>query len=172
MMNWETLSGFGKNKVVKSSLVWVVITPIIAKVIFFINEEYCINIIMPFSWELFYYSAILFMIANFTYQYYCPRIIYENSSYSEFKNKGLDKLRLLEYSESKPIFESKIEVGLEKDTLKEKQVFNELWQDVLNDTLIVRRVISILYIVAVLLFAIVFIQNMKTVVMYSIQQHC
>ncbi|MGA1940278.1 hypothetical protein [Arcobacter sp. YIC-310] len=169
-MNWEFISKFGKNKLIKSSTVWVIIVPIFLKITPEIEKMFQLTLTLPFSWELFYYASIFFMIGTFIFQYYCPKIIYENNSYADFNTKGVGIYRLLDYSKGKTEVESEIEVAIEnKDVINEKEIFSKILNESLEDKSLSRKFIVFFYSIGILLFSIVFLQNIITVVLYTVE---
>ena len=167
LLNWELLSKIGKNKIIKSSIIWVALIPILVKIIEFMSNTHSVSITLPFSWTLFYYSAIFFMIGNIIFQFTCPKIIYENVSYFDFDNKGLGTIRLLSYSKHKVNIESDIQIGEFSNNLDSKLIFGRLWDATLLDKRFLRIVIVIIYSIGFILFAKVFIQNFLTVFNYT-----
>jgi hypothetical protein len=94
---WITISKIGQSKFVQSFYVWLIIVPIIAK--FFveipITEDYII-LELPFSWIIFYFSALAFVIGNILYLR-CPEIIKEYSSYRDFVSTGRGEEEIEKY---------------------------------------------------------------------------
>lgn len=172
IINWEFLSKLGKNKVVTTSYIWVIIVPILAKIIFFMQPMYSITFRFPFSWELFYYASIAFMIGTLLFVFFCPKIILENKTYADFNSKGLGVQRLLEYSDNEPKIQADIEIDQkEKKIIDEKLFFASLWEKSLYDKQYARYTITFFYFIGLGLFLIVFLQNIFTVITYSYTLH-
>jgi len=100
--NWEFLSKFGKNKLVKRTYVFMFIVPFIISILTKLN---LVNVIdsIPFSWHALFYSAVFFTIGNILYEIFSPSIVKENYSFTDFQaakknwdhmNKYSDKLKL------------------------------------------------------------------------------
>ena len=100
MMGWEAIDRLGKNKLLSTSYIWLIIVPIFAKFFEKVNEildfsKYVpglkIVLDLPFQWEIFYVSAIMIAVANAIYTLRCPDIIQQFSSYADFEQqrKGL-----------------------------------------------------------------------------------
>lgn len=97
MFNWDwlSLSSFSKSKLVKSMVYWLFITPIVAKALSSINQidlssvgfDGSINITLPFSWTLFFFSALFFSIGNFLYTLKCPELIRDYSDFNDYISK-------------------------------------------------------------------------------------
>ncbi len=96
-LSWTSLRVYGSSSIVKSSYVWFIAIPMIARLYSTCNEEnnsgkwYCERIIefdLPFNWKMAFYGAVLFAIATFIYQIFCPHIIKNYKSYEEFSKSG------------------------------------------------------------------------------------
>lgn len=101
---WQTLESIGNNKLIKSTYIWIVIIPILAKLLEKIpmNSEIIfgnihISLTLPFSWQLLYFSALIFAIATALFSLFCPPLISKFSDIQEYKKKGLDKEQLITY---------------------------------------------------------------------------
>ena len=77
ILDWKKISNISKMKFVKSILVWVVFVPIVAKILSSIRDNHLIDLdfVLPFSWVLFYFSALFFLIGNIVYNIFVPPII-------------------------------------------------------------------------------------------------
>lgn len=65
--NWSTLKAIQNNKIVKSTYIWLFIVPLLAKILSKIDANlyldiagkvYEIDLALPFSWKLFFLSAL------------------------------------------------------------------------------------------------------------------
>jgi hypothetical protein len=77
--------------------VWIFIVPVTAKVLSGTNDlaritvfdySFELHLALPFSWQLFYFSALFFALATVIYRLRCPKFIQEYSSYSSFTAEG------------------------------------------------------------------------------------
>lgn len=102
-ITWSFSENIAKSKLVKSSYIWLFITPLISKTLSelekiihlkFLGWEFKITTSLPFSWELLFYSALIFTIANLLYQAKCPEILKKYSNYDSFKKAGGSLLEL------------------------------------------------------------------------------
>ena len=89
--------------------VWLVIVPVFAKLFEHINEtatielfsyKFTVSLALPFTWQVFYFSALCIVVANVLYQIYCPAIIKDHANYSNFKEEGKGISQLEKYSTS------------------------------------------------------------------------
>lgn len=104
---WHNLRSFGNSKIVKSNYVWIVIIPIIAKIINAIqlklvevNSPYILDVSFPFSWIELFMVSIFFAIASIVFNIRCPSLIKDNENYSDFQSSGKTTQHLVDYFES------------------------------------------------------------------------
>ncbi|OUS72130.1 hypothetical protein B5G52_09785 [Pseudoalteromonas sp. A601] len=105
--NWKTINKLGKNKLLATSYIWLVIVPIVAK-LFSLAEDtldfssvvpgLILSLTLPFSWKLFYISAVFVVLGNLVYNFCCPEIIKDYPDYSDFKEAGLSSQYLQSYA--------------------------------------------------------------------------
>jgi len=105
---WVDLRKLGNNKTVRSASVWTIVVPIAAKLlkgvedvvdITILSHPFTLNLSLPFSWKVLFMTALAFMLANFIYEWFCPKLIKETSNYRDFsdqKRSGRELHRLLE----------------------------------------------------------------------------
>ena len=64
---WSSLNSLGKSKTLKSSYIWIVVVPLVAKLFSKIEStidftlfgaKISVNLSLPFSWQMFYFSAL------------------------------------------------------------------------------------------------------------------
>jgi len=106
MVNWKLISKLGKNRFVNNSYIYLFFVPILAKLLNKINspllfqigdKTHVLILELPFSWALFYFSALFFTVASIVYNYKVPTIIQENNSFGDFLNDRKGMLHLFEY---------------------------------------------------------------------------
>lgn len=98
---WELLSLFGKSRLIKTSYIWFILIPILAKSIekfkalvstgTFSNEWIIfLNSILalPFEWKYLYYSSVFFALATVLYAIFCPKLLQKFSNWSEAESEG------------------------------------------------------------------------------------
>jgi hypothetical protein len=95
--SWVTIRGLGKNKILNTSYIWIVLVPIVAKLlektpdvvklkVFGTYAE--IPLVLPFSWGIFYFSAVCFFFASIIFMLCCPSIIKRFADFSDFIASG------------------------------------------------------------------------------------
>ena len=123
MFSWEAISRFGKSQVLATSYIWIVIVPVLAKLltqlespVMFFGQS--IELILPFSWQVFYFSAVLIALAGVVYHLRCPPIIKNFSSLSDYQdqNKGIPYLFEYSLKYGYRLFFKNVELPVEKKT--------------------------------------------------------
>lgn len=122
--SWSTLSRVGNSKVFKTAFIWLLVVPIVAKlfskiqyVTFTFNgANYQIDLALPFSFQMLFFSAIFATIGQILYTVFAPSIISNYSNYKEFEDegKGIEQLK----SEYKEMLKKRCGENL-RDTFKQ-----------------------------------------------------
>lgn len=106
-VKWSTLRGVENLRVVKSMYVWLFVVPIAAKTTSRLNESYILSLFdakfeitfqLPFSWEIFYFSALAFVLGNLTFLARCPGLLKDHDSYTSFHADGKGEIQLSLYA--------------------------------------------------------------------------
>ena len=101
---WSDLTRLGKNKVITSSYIWLIIVPIVAKALSKIEEittitafntTWKITTRLPFNWENLYYGALSFTIANIIYSIYCHYSIKEYKTFQDYQQNGKNNEQMI-----------------------------------------------------------------------------
>jgi len=101
---WTTLTHAGRSKVLRSSYFWLFVVPILAHLTSSLNEritiplwrsELVIQLVLPFSWKMFYFAAVAFAVASAIYALRCPALIRHYDKYSEFESEGKGSRELI-----------------------------------------------------------------------------
>lgn len=88
---WSHLRGWGRSRVIRTSYLWLFAVPILARFLLPIAGEHTVHIFgkswvvrieLPFSWTVFYASAITFSLAQALYMLRVPSLIDKYESYS------------------------------------------------------------------------------------------
>ncbi len=103
---WSGLRRFGTNRVIKTSYFWLAIVPIAAKfllqlkqpfVFTLLGKEHTVWLDLPFSWYAFYFSAVAFAIGTALFDFFCPRMIKQYSSFGDFFRESSGARELLNH---------------------------------------------------------------------------
>lgn len=106
--NWVALKRLGNNRIVRSSQIWFFMIPIIVKFLSKINFpievniellsiDFVLNITLPFSWKLFYFSAVFFALGTFLYSIFCPHIVKYYADFDDFIKQEQSGIKLYNY---------------------------------------------------------------------------
>ncbi len=91
--SWRLIRSMPDNKFVANSYVWLIIVPVFTKAFSFSGDSFAFSfgddtlvllLDLPFSWRLFFLSALLLTMGNILYHIFCPFIVKEYSNFSEF----------------------------------------------------------------------------------------
>lgn len=101
---WTGLRGVGKSRVLATSYVWFLVVPTIAKVshslpasVHVFGEDLPL-VSLPFSWILFYFSAVFFTVAGLLFSLRCPGIVKDHVDRSSFEAAGKTDWHLAYYA--------------------------------------------------------------------------
>lgn len=107
-IGWINLRQLGESRMVQTAYAWMVLVPILARALEHVASpvkvsifggEHLLNLTLPFSWYLFYFSALAFACGSLLYKIYCPAIISEFLNFREYMNSGGEGFRLVEEME-------------------------------------------------------------------------
>ncbi|MGB5321475.1 hypothetical protein [Lutimonas sp.] len=102
---WSILWSISNSKIVRSSYVWFVLVPVIARILNnieriltfqILNEKITITMELPFYWQLFFFAATFFSLANLVYIFRCPDILKKYQAFSDFQKEGQTSFQLIE----------------------------------------------------------------------------
>ncbi|NQY89010.1 MAG: hypothetical protein HRT51_14940 [Colwellia sp.] len=105
---WSQLEKLRQIKIISSMYIWIFLLPVLAKLLVLTNDvatvtvfnyTFDINLSLPFSWKLFYFSALFFALATIIYHIRCPRLIKEYPTFSSFDTEGKPEWHLRVYAE-------------------------------------------------------------------------
>lgn len=184
LINWRSLHNYQQTKLIKSMYIWLIIVPLTVKVfskfgdtliVKFNDKLYTIVLELPFSWEWFFYAAIVFTAANIIVIWKCPTLIKENRNYADFQAQGknyqyIRVYGLCEGKESKPVEELVKEWSPETRSGIVASLTEEYyWQlefQLRPVRLPYRIAAAIGYTIGVVLIAVVLYQNISTTIKY------
>lgn len=94
--NWRALAVLGQSRIIRSSYFWIFFVPIAARVcrgirvieVPLLKKTIELDVTLPFSWKLFFLSALLFSAASIIYSWRCPEIIKKFATPLEFFEQG------------------------------------------------------------------------------------
>lgn len=182
MNSWDSINKLGKNKLLATSYVWLIVVPLFAKILSLIENPLdfsayipglIINFSLPFSWQLFYFSAVIISLAGAIYYFACPSIIKSFSTYAEFQSEGRDASYLEKYAERLDGFSFE---GHAKDAIYEPaieperqrqfwpQAFWQIYEYEKGKYPTVRVICFILYVVGIALIVIILADNFRFVI--------
>lgn len=107
---WDKLRSVQNSKIISSTYVWLFAVPILAKFLSKINDSisftfdkkvYEFILKMPFSWELFFYSSLFFVLGNIIFIVLSPELIKDFKDYGEFTGSGRTINHLQRYKTEK-----------------------------------------------------------------------
>lgn len=102
-LKWSNLFSIANSRVVKSSVIWLFVVPLCAKLLLQVEypltflafgQKQSISISLPFSWQLLFYAAIFFTIAGIIYSIYCPELVKKYKNYPQFEADGKTRLQI------------------------------------------------------------------------------
>jgi len=84
MMTWIQIQRIQEYKALKSSYFWLLAVPIFAKLLDKVNDTVNINFFgadiiltmgLPFSWQVFYFSAVFIVLGDIVFHNRCPSML-------------------------------------------------------------------------------------------------
>jgi hypothetical protein len=175
--SWISINKLGKSKLLATSYLWLIIVPIFAKLFSSIEspldfskyvDGLVIELSLPFSWKLFYFSAVLISIGSLTYYVWCPKVIQEFESYGDFKQQGKDAFYLKSYADKLADFEfdnnSQLAIDAYPKQFSEMEPFisdgfRQLYEHQSQTKAKTRRLCYLLYVLGITMISSVFIMN-------------
>lgn len=173
--SWDRLRRLPANKIIASSYIWIVIVPVVAKIFSRVQETIVIGLnenkieillALPFSWKLFFFSALCFTVGNVIFSIFCPYAIKRYSNYDEFIMGGGDFSDLIFLKRDLPI-DKKTEFEVRETNSSKNGLDVMFWfsyKGVREIKFICRLIISFFYVVGFSLFSIVALSNIWWVI--------
>lgn len=107
LINWPIISILGNNPIVTRSYIYLIIVPILAKLLSALESPFLYNFTsgytlkiplgLPFNWVLFYFAAFFFTIGTIIYVFFAPQIIKEDKTFGDFEVKRKTSIHLKLY---------------------------------------------------------------------------
>jgi len=102
-LRWSNQRAMANSKLVKSSAIWLIVVPFFAKglasldnviELTIFNGTFKVSTVLPFSWQLLFFSACFFTLAGIIYSIYCPNIVKLYENFSQFEADGKSRLQI------------------------------------------------------------------------------
>ena len=102
-LKWSSQRAMANSRIVKSSAIWLFIVPFAAKGLTSLEDvieltifggKFNISTVLPFSWQLLFFSACSFTLAGIIYSMYCPNIVKLYENFSQFDADGKSRLQI------------------------------------------------------------------------------
>lgn len=177
---WSSIRGLAQARIVTSMYLWLFVVPVLAQALSRLTgvarmnvfgHLFEVNLSLPFSWQIFYFSALCFTIGNVVFVLRCPSVIKDHRTASEFRaaGKGIDQIDAYsidaqmppdEYAAAKTQVEAHYKNNDERfhdlfwqvHAYADRQRLRELW------------LTSLLYAAGLALVAYVFVENLLVVI--------
>jgi len=103
LIKWSSQRAIANSRIVKTSVIWLVIVPFAAKLLSSIDDvvnltvfgaSVSITTILPFSWQLLFFTSIFFSIAGLVYSIFCPVLVKKYESFTQFESDGKSRLQV------------------------------------------------------------------------------
>src|SRR5687768_16444275 len=92
-ISWKWLKIIPSNKIVSSSYIWLVIVPVIAKFLSYLEsplpfelggQVIQLDTELPFSWKVFFLSAMFFTFGNIIFFFACPALVKRYRNFDDY----------------------------------------------------------------------------------------
>lgn len=96
--DWGNLKWLGNSRLVKTSYLWFVVVPLFAKLLLPFAGEHAVNVPwihggkelqvtvgLPFSWKMFWFMSVAFLVGRVVYYFACPEVVQKYSTYGEYR---------------------------------------------------------------------------------------
>ncbi|WP_143592225.1 hypothetical protein [Thioalkalivibrio halophilus] len=175
---WSFLRTLRTNRLVSSTYIWLIIVPVAAKATAGLNEylsfetggtTHSIALTLPFSWQIFFLSALMFVIGNILFIVFSPKFIKLYSDFGYFTRLG-GRMDHLEAHKDEAMKGSENQnkrlrelAGIKQNEKSEPERSKDLFwalHENYNDKCIVKRfLVSLAYLLGFLLFSWVALSN-------------
>lgn len=126
--SWVKLRQLGNSRLVRSNYLWIMLIPIFARVFQSLNvliERYFglleIQLRLPFTWQILFFSSLAFACGSLTYQLFCPSIVKDHDNFADFTMKGKAAQHMIDYYRDQATsFSSGLSMKALKDMLSEQ----------------------------------------------------
>lgn len=106
-LKWSQLVKIQRIRIVQLMYVWLFIVPILAKAFSKLEKaahvivfgcKFQVQLSLPFSWNIFYFSALSFAAANLVFILRSYTLIKDHSDFLDFAGKGKRESQLARYN--------------------------------------------------------------------------
>lgn len=106
-LGWEVLNAVREAPFIRSMYVWIFSVPVVVKAfqktedvvwVEIFGAEFRLHLSLPFSWQVFFWCAVSFGLANLLTLVFAPKIIKENKSFDDFQRAGKGDVHLSQYA--------------------------------------------------------------------------
>lgn len=185
-ITWSQLLRVQQQRYVRGMYIWLFIVPILAKSLQFISDpidlivfNYSLQLstTLPFSWKMFYFSALCLVAGHVFFFMFCPGLVRDHSSYTHFKNEGKGLEQLFEYTSAIGIDWNQIRVDaniaddpVSDDVIRFQLIFWAAYRRANQYSYLARLSSAFFYSVGMLLIFWVVIENLQTVITLGLKQ--
>ena len=178
MLVWSNLKYIQTNKIINTTYIWLAVVPITAKLFSKLEDTfqitigeklYVFDLKLPFSWQLFFFSALCFVIGNLLFTLFAPKLVKEFNDYGQYDKAGKTFFQLESYMteemKCKHEKDEKFKIALddgrrEKPTIEDsRNLFWNLHNEFNISNKYVRYVAGLFYMSGFLLFSYVALNN-------------
>ena len=115
---WDSLRQISGIRLISGAYVWLLVVPVLAKFLSLVESPVDfsdhvaglrLELALPFSWKVLYFSAICFSLAFFIYILRCPPFFRRYANYAEFELDGKSRSSIEEYVIAKGYPESQLQ---------------------------------------------------------------
>lgn len=175
---WSFLRSLRANRLVSSTYIWLIIVPVAAKLTSGLGDslsfelggvDHHVTLSLPFSWKIFFLSALAFSIGNALFSVFSPRFIRLYSDFGHYTRIGGtakqleqfkdEEMRNSEYFKNRMQQLAGISGRVQNDSDKVKDLFWVLHENKDSSLPIKRRCISVIYLIGFILFLWVALSN-------------
>ncbi|WP_166109747.1 hypothetical protein [Pseudoalteromonas sp. Z9A5] len=96
-INWSLIRGVGNSSLVKSNYFWLFLLPFIYKNLDLLQSAFGFELKFSFSINRLFYASLFFALGTIIYQFRCPKIIKEYSSYDDFRSDMKNTQHIVDY---------------------------------------------------------------------------
>ncbi len=113
---------------------WLLIVPIIAKALSKLEDvvnitvfghSFDLELALPFSWKIFYFSALSFALANVVFIWKSYSLIKEHRSYTDFRDQGKWNKQIVDYANEIDLSKSQVEILAEQQINEESSMVGD-----------------------------------------------